>query len=257
MNVNEAIQKAMKLLNKGNNAATSPEESAAFLAKAQQIIDDYKLDISSFNHDQNAKDDDAEPICNYGDEDPLDKVKYGQYRETWTRRLASVIANHNQARIVYTRHEDKSITIKIIGRASDVQIVRYMYGFFKLQVEELSAAGCKGNSSAFRGQFCMGVIDILWTKLNKERNATINAKRSEQSSNPMALVRVNNAVARMEKRNTDVEKFMKENMKLGKGRSSSFKTNTGGRQQGQLAGEKIRMTAARAAVGAGSRGQLN
>lgn len=250
MTLDEAIDKARKLLAKGNNAATSPEESAAFLAKAQQIINDYKLDVNGLDYDENQTKDDAEPVQDFGYSDPLDHVTYGQYRNTWTTRLASILSTHNQTRIVFTTHADRSITIKIIGRASDVQVVRYLYAFFKRQVEELAKPACKGHSTAFRGQFCMGVLDTLWWKLSAEKEKSIKAKREELSGNSTALVRIDKALARIEKRAKDVDEFIEETMgDLRKGRGGSFRTETGGRTAGQIAGRNLRMTSSKAALG--------
>ena len=133
--------------------------------------------MNSFDYDENQAKDDAEPVQDFGWSDPLDRVKYGQYRETWTRRLAAILAHHNQVKTIYMSHVDKSISIKIIGRASDVSLVRYLYGFFKIQVEQLAEPACKGHSSAYRGQFCMGVLDTLWHRLNEEHRRQVMAKR--------------------------------------------------------------------------------
>jgi len=252
MNITEIATKVRKLLAMGNDKASTPEESAAFLAKAQRIIDEHKLDVSSFDYDENQEREDAEPIVDFGYEDPLDNVKYGQYRETWTRRLAAIVSHHNQCRTVYITQFDKSVVIKIIGRPSDVQTVRYMYGFFKRQVEDLSAEACRGHSSAFRGQFCMGVLDTLYGKLNRDRQDMFAEKRKEHAANSMALIRVNTAIVKMEKRALAVEAFVKDSMKnLRNGRAYHAKTYTGGRTAGQKAGEKIRLTGAKAAVGSG------
>ncbi len=229
MNYQEAITKAMKLLAKGNNAAATPEESAAFLAKAQEIIDNYKLSVDDMS-DANQKTDDNEPIMDFGMEDPLDNTGYGQYRETWVRRLGWIIASHNQCKTISYRMQDKSITMRIMGRPSDVTAVRYLYNFFKRQIEEIAKPACAGHSGPYRGQFCMGVLDTLNAKLDKDRESMISSKRSEVSGNGLALVRVNNAVARLETRKLEVTKFVEEKLgKLRAGRGFSPKTETGGR----------------------------
>lgn len=252
MNYQDAISKAMKLLAKGNDKATSPEEAALFLSKAQEIIDAYKLDVNDFNHDQEQAKDDNEPIKDFGFADPLDDVKYGQYREVWTRRLGFILASHNSCRTVYAKKADKGVMIKIIGRASDVTLVRYLYGFFKRQVEELAKEGCAGHSSAFRGQFCMGVIDTLYNKLEAVRKAQFSEAQAG-AKNDMALVRVNNAIEKFQKRDNAVAAWMKQNVSTSKGRGYNPQTETGGRRQGQIAGEKLRMTRAGASLASGAK----
>lgn len=198
MNYQEALSKAMKLLNKGNDKGATPEESAIFLAKAQQIIDEYRLNVDDLNFDAEQLREDNEPINNYSD-DPLDIAKYGKYREVWMRRLANIVAVQNQARLVYSTLYDRSVRLQIIGRPSDVTTVRYLYSFFKRQVEELIATECAGNSGPYLGQFSMGVLDTLWRKLHAARKETCET----------------------------------------------------GRVKGQIAGEKIRTTAAKGALAAG------
>lgn len=255
MTYQEAIDKAMKLLRLTKSPV--PAEAALAASKAQEIIDHYKLDVTGLDYDKQEAADDNEPVKDFGYSDPLDNVKYGMYRETWCVRLASYVARHNHTRIVQTYAADgKGRVIKIIGRPSDVNTVRYLYPFFKIQIEEMANRDCVGHSSAYRGQYCAGVIDTLWAKLCASRQQTFTEKRTEMAGNQTALVRVNNAIAKMEKRSEAVDAYIKMNMKLGKGRGGYSRTETGGRREGQRAGQNIRMTGARGGLGAG-RKQIN
>lgn len=234
--------------------SSNQHEAALAASRAQEIIDRYKLDISDLDYDTQSTKDDAEPVQDFGYEDPLDHVKYGWYRETWCIRLASVISRSNQCRIVYRRQPDKSRKIRIFGRPSDVSTVRYLYGFFRAQVEALAKTNCAGHSSAYFGQFCTGVIDTLTVKLTASREELFKSKRDEYANNPMALVKVNGAIAKMDKKAADVEAFMDQAVgKMRPGRGGFTRTYTGGREQGQEAGKSLRMTGAKASLGAGRR----
>jgi hypothetical protein len=86
----EALRKAMGCLRLAERAGT-PDEAALAAAKAQKIIDDYKLDIENLEFDAEQLKEDKEEVKDFGYADPLDDVKYGNYRESWTLRLASIV----------------------------------------------------------------------------------------------------------------------------------------------------------------------
>ena len=82
--------------------------------------------------------------------------------------------------------------------------------------------------------------------------AEAESKRNEAGSG-LALVKVNQAIAKIEQRKSDVDAYIAANMSLGKARSTSFKTFTGGRQDGQREGRNLRMTGAKAGLSCGRR----
>jgi hypothetical protein len=298
----EALRKAMSCLRLAERAGT-PDEAAVAAAKAQKIIDDYKLDISNLEFDAEQLKEDKEEVKDFGYADPLDDVKYGNYRESWTLRLASLVADHNQCKIRYQKKADKGILLRVIGRPSDAQVVRYLYSFFRIQIDELAAKETKGNSSTYRGEFCVGCIDTLSQKMREQRQATVAEVKAKYSGDSMSLVKVNSAIARITKRANDVDAFLKQqnaelvskwtgipvgivslyldfrmdackqackeaNLKWGdvqksikscfRGRGgfggAGSKAPSGGRAHGQRSGQSIRMTGAKAGIGAGRKG---
>lgn len=208
----EALGKVMKLLRKGQDQNIDPNEAALFMAKAQEIMDRFQLDVSDIDFDKNSNEADAEDVKDFGYADPLDDVKYGNYRESWCVSLSSVVAFHNQCATRYRRTESKGSQIRIVGRPTDVETARYLYAFFKRQIEEMIVAKCKGQSSTYKGEFARGCITTLSHRLEEQRKATINNIKNEQAGNSMALIRVDNAVARIEKRRQDVDDFFKKPM---------------------------------------------
>ena len=251
MTYDDAMRKVRALLNLADkNRGATPEEAANAAAKAQAIMDKFGIDTNDIDYDQNAAAADAEEIRNFGYEDPLDTAKYGNYEESWSVRLANIISQHNQCCIGYRRQQDKSSIIRIIGRPSDVQTARYLYAFFKSQIKDLQSKLCRGNSSAYKGQFCNGCIDTLAARLAKSREETFAEQRA---NNPLALVRVNGAIARIEKRMNDVILWKKQadaglGICAGKSRFRGQSTELGGRAAGQEAGKSIRMSSARASL---------
>lgn len=233
----------LKLAERGG----TPEEAALAAAKAQEIIDKYKLDVSAVDFDQKQADEDREEVKDFGYADPLDRTN------KWSKeclKLARTVAYFNQCVAGYMKHSTYDISIRIVGRPSDVAAVRYLYGFFKLQMNEMIERCCKGNSPTFKGQFGMGIVDAIWQKLEAQQKQTIHEVRE---ANPLALVRVNNAVARLERRSQqalDFYRAQKQNGVYGRGRNgfSGSRTETGARALGRIEGQKIRMTGAKGSL---------
>lgn len=269
--------------------SSNEHEAALAAARAQEIIDRYQLAINDLDFDAQQKQRDDEPIKNFGYNDPLDNVKYGNYRESWTLRLATVVAEHNGTRTFWCKNGYTSrdgISIRIVGKPSDVDATRYLYSFFKGQIESLQSSCGRGQSSTWKGEFATGCIDTLRRRLKEQREATINEVKAENAGNPLALMRVQNAVAKVEQKVQAVDKWIRDQfdaqqlklarengfetveaynehlrklygkvkVRLGRGMDGAgARRSTGGREAGQQAGHNIRLTGARGSIGSGRR----
>lgn len=259
MTRDEAIRKAMACLRLAERGGT-PEESAAAAAAAQKILDRFQLDANDLDFDANAAERDSEEVKDFGYEDPLEKV---DYLKPWMLRLASVVARANNCRIVYQQCDftgsgrNRGASIKIIGRPSDVQIARYVHGYLRGEVVRLRDSNCKGQSNTYKRQFALGVVETIQDKLDEQRQATEQELRNENVGNSLALVRVNNAIAKREQRYQDVVKFVQQTMpKLGKGRvTGNSQTGLGdvARHHGRKVGEQVRLTRATSSLGSGAK----
>jgi hypothetical protein len=248
MTQQEAIRKALGCLKLANSS--NANEAALAAAKAQEIIDRYQLDISSAEYDSQEDARDKEPITDFGYSDPLESMKYNW--ACWIR-LTRCVAIANSCRTVML-HQERGSIIKIIGRPSDVSAARYLYGYFKAEVNRLLEEYCKGHGRQWAGQFALGVVDAISEKLSSQREATFQTMRKEQGNNPLALVKLNTAIAKMEKRGQDVSAWMNSNLNLCRGRSvGGTATHEGmsARSQGRKAGESIRVSRAKGSIGAG------
>lgn len=255
MTYEEALRKALACLRLAERGGTK-EEAASAAAKAQEIITKYQIDISDVDFDAERLKEDAEPIKNFGYEDPLDCPTASEFsREMFS--LAQTVAYFNQCVVAYRKTEKAySFQFRIVGRATNVSTVRYLYGFYKHQIIEIMKAATRGNSRTYKEQFVMGCIDAIQAKLAVQEKETFAKARGDQAGNPLALVRVNNAVARIEKMRVDVHAAFNDTKKsYGTARGgfagTGTRTTTGGRSHGQREGKKIRTTQAGAAIGGG------
>ena len=252
MTQDEAIRKAMGCLRlaKSSNQA----EAALAAAKAQEIIDKYKLDVTGLDYDKQEDARDKEQIKDFGN-DPLADVDRSITK--WKAVLASAIARQNQCKIYLSHFGDRQKRVNIIGRPSDVATVRYLFGFLQNEVIRLRDENTVGQSATFKYQYCDGVVDTIQTKLHEQHMETVKAAKAEHASNSLALVRVNTALAKQEQRAAQVEKWVEDNMRLKAGTRSAGPRNwSGGREAGRRDGHNVRFGQAKGSVGRGNAGYI-
>lgn len=243
MNYEEALRKAVSCLKLSQSP--NQHEAALAAAKAQEIIDRYNLRIDDIKRGDEAKEQE-EDIKDFGC-DPLHEVC--QVDTRWSIRLAAAVAQMNACRIYWQAKFSGSASIKLIGRPSDVQTVRYLFGLLEREVRRVTRQECKGHSRKYQVDFRMGVVDTIQRKLEEQRKATF-CRVKQEVDNPMALMRVENSIARIEARRLSVDKWVEDNMDL---RQSRFRKQAdwNARMHGQEAGHQVRFSQAKGGLGAG------
>lgn len=247
MTYHEALDKAAKLL----RLSTSPNanEAALALAKAQEIMERFKIDANSLALDQKAATPD-EPIKNFGD-DPLD-AQGG----TWRWRLASPLAKANQCKLYLSGGRPC-----LVGRPSDVATVRYFYSWLVREIDSLTRRECAGNGRTYSNNFRLGVVETVSIRLKaqkEELHATMRQEAAEQTNaNGMALMRLNMSIARIEQRASEVEQWTKDNMRLGRASATRSRYDSSARDAGRRAGHSIRIQPSAGSIRGASKAYLS
>lgn len=246
MNYEEAIQKAAKLLRLATSS--NPNEAALAATRAQEIMDRFKIDSIALDSSLALKPEEA--IKNFGF-DPIDTGSYA----TWKGRLCVTIAEMNQS-ICYRGHTG----LAIIGRPSDVNTIRYIYNWLVREVEALHEKNCLGCGRTYSNNYRIGVQETVCKRLKKGQQETRKAAQSEAKTeaattevNEMALVRVNNAIATIERRAVEVRQWQKQNVKLSSGGSSRARYDSTARELGRRDGHNVRLQPSRGNLGNGKR----
>lgn len=234
MTHDEAVSKAVRLLRLAQS--DNPHEAALAAAKAQEIIDRYKLTGIT---EESSIPVVEEPIRDF--EAPLDGTTGNMAR--WRVMLASTLAKANQSR-VYTWTDARGKSIKIVGRPSDAETIRYLYQYLTREIERLASLHAKGNGKTWANNFRLGIVDEIGDRLREQREATVHAVKQE-TANTSALVRVDQALAKMEKQAGAVADWMKENLKLKKTYSQT-RYDDSARMAGRRAGKSINLGSGRA-----------
>ncbi len=249
MNPESIVAKVQKLLRLSQSSNANEASLAA--AKAQELIDRHQLDATLLALDQ------AEPMTGLDDEPIVDFAKAGapldaQKRlDRWRGALASVVARQNGCRIYFSGGD-----IALVGRPSDAETVRYLYGYLSREVERLATEHGKGMGRSWRNNFRLGVVDAISDKLYQERRRFEHDVRTEaRAESSTALMRVDRALATIDQRGQDVAAWVKSNLKLYSHGSSATSYNHTAREAGRKAGKQLAVNRARAGL-TGRRGLL-
>lgn len=245
MNALDAVTlKVRKLLRLAENNP-NPNEAANAAAQAQRLIDEHQLSQAMLEIDSqqpvNGLDD--EPVRDFTYDAPLDAPKK---MDRWRVTLAGSLARANACRILIYG----SRAIGLVGRPSDADAVRHLYAFLTRELEQLTTEHGRRMGRTWRNNFRLGVVDTIQRKLADEREAFRHEARESAAGSSVALLRIDNALARVAARGTEVDNWITENMQLGKGRAySPSRYDANARLQGRRAGERISINRSRGGIG--------
>jgi hypothetical protein len=252
MTKDEAIEKAKKLLRLAQS--DNVHEAALAMQRAQEILERYELTSSVL--DEQGQDEEIEDFSTKGA--PLDQC-HGKQLATWKNYLSAVIAKANGCKTFirweWSTDKQKDLaTLHIVGRPSDAEVVRYLYLYIAREVERLCLRDGKGCGKTWRNQFRLGVVDTVRDKLKEARQATATSMRAEYQNNPMALVKIDQALVKMETKTASVEVWMKSHMKLRQPSGHRVNSDPTARNAGRRAGKEIQIhSAKKGALGAGKK----
>lgn len=254
------LDKIRKLLALAKSADV--HEAAAAAARAQSIIDKHKIDLALLQEEEQHEEDGAsdEPIRRC-----TDFVLFTVARRLpmWKWDLAWSLCTANQCRpwtsTEYNRSESKYERMcYVIGRPSDAQTVQYLHQYLCHEVDRLAKTHA-GKGRTWLNNFRMGAVSEIERRLEQKQaydhKALKQSARTEvKAGNENALVKVENALARVEEQGTMVEKWMEaqDSMKYGGSRSDTMH-DPDGFAQGRAAGASVALGAGKTrALGTGS-----
>ncbi len=217
MDVENILAKVRKLRALAANAGTLAEAEAA-AAQAEAIIARYRLEEAQIELDSSTP---SEKVDIAGE--PLYEAA-GHNSELWRGQLAGIIGKHYGC-LIYKSLATGHAAIQIIGRPSDVQIVRYMFAWISVEIERLSQYE-KGRTA--RNSFRQGAVVGFATTLKAAQKAATGA---HQGSAAMVLAdRYGEALVLAE-----------SVLKLKTSASRKIRVNGGAYERGQRAGARLNL----------------
>ena len=173
-------------------------------------------------------------------------AEYGQRAPSWAKILANRLVTHfdcacfsDTVRNPLTRERRK--VVRIVGRPSDVETVRYFYAWLSVEIERLAQADARGQGRRFANGFRQGAVDGVMTAMEVSKAAARGAAKAAGASAAIVLV---------DAREAEADALMREkNPKL---RTVSFggRVQRDGYERGQEAGRRINRDAHLTGAGA-------
>lgn len=168
--------KNLLALSKSDNV----HEATAAANKANQLIDEYRLSSMDLSEDNS----EIDPLI-----EDADAIYESGRQIFWKVNLVIVLANHYGCAVY--NHANYSTgrmfsRFKLIGRTSDIQIVKYMFSWLSMECQRLAEINGKGRGKVYIQSYCLGFVSGIKEQLNKSR------KEAEKTVNSTALVKLNN-----------------------------------------------------------------
>jgi len=244
----EKIKKLLRLAQSDNE-----HESALAAAKAQELMDRHQIEQAMLEAD--AQEEPDEDIVDFRDpDDALDS--FGGKKPTWKGILSGVLARHNACGTYYYGSR-----LNIVGRPTDVATVRYLYAYCVREIERFVVEKGPGHGRTWYNNYRRGCVDAIGRTLDRQREVMRQDLQKEAcapggESGRMALVKVNDALAKFDERRHETRAWIKENLKLGTARSSHSRHDSGAYKAGLADGAKINMGSGKGALGRGATKRL-
>ena len=233
-------------MNEAGNAAAAAQELMSKHAISQAM-----LDISP---------DEDETI-----ENDLLRGSSAKQLETWKGQLGVATAEVNQCRC-YRSGSD----LRVIGRPSDATTVRYLFSYIVREIDRLAIEGSRERGETGRSwmnNFRLGATQEVCKRLRQaDRDARAamrkDADASDTMGNGVALMRLDNALTRMDEHGDKVDLFGKRtmgiNFKRKKRHRSQTRYDAEARRAGARAGASIDISSGgnSKGLGSGARGRL-
>jgi hypothetical protein len=239
----EAVTKAVKLLRLAQS--NNEHEAALAMSRAQEIMDRYKLGNLSVETPTEPE----ESIQDFK-ADLLDAES--TVIATWKWRLVKTLCRQNQCKAYsLTQWGDRGRVkgFALVGRASDVQTVRYFYGWLHKEILRISQPLCKGYGRNYALNFKIGMVETIVKNLEAARQATDSAVKQEAAQQgSMALMVLNTAIAKRDQQLVAVQTWVENNLRL-RTFKSHVNQNLGARAAGRDAGERVRMRPSSGSLG--------
>jgi hypothetical protein len=244
--IDEVLLKIKKLLALGQSS--NPHEAASAAAMAQRLMDKNAITEAMLGEQQA----DAEPGAQVW-KDPLHEAVGKAAR--WYYTLGTLLAKVNNAK-AYTvqSHKNRLVhtELRLIGRARDVQTVRYLFQFCAAEINRLAGLQA-GNGKTYINNFRLGVVDGIYEQLITARRKA----EEEMRENAVDLKKLERAIVRVDER-AEVVRWEVERLAGGLGLKTVHRTHTldaDARELGRREGRKIPLGSG-PGLGEGARGAL-
>lgn len=177
--INSIIEKVKKLLALSAKAGTAAEAATA-AGLANKLIDEYRLEAADLEAKEEGR---LEPI-----EEDQDYIYESGKVTTWKQELCSTLVDFYGCTYwndCYWPNGRQVSRYRVVGRRSDIGIVRYMFAWLMTECQRLAQLEAYGRGKVFVNSYCLGFVRGIRDQLKTSR------KQAEATATNAAIVLVN------------------------------------------------------------------
>ena len=159
--------------------SSNEHEAALALAKAEALLEKYRLDMTQIEMMTGQKEEIIE------DKDPVfDSEKIVLWESNLAIRVAFL---YGCSTIRLRAYDNVDKTIRLIGRPSDIMFVRYLLNYITIELFRLSRIPLYKKRKDYKDSWFLGAVDVITMRLRQAQEET-----QKQFENPFAVVTINN-----------------------------------------------------------------
>lgn len=158
--IDEVISKVKKLYALAE-ANTSEHEAAVAVAAAEKLLQQYRLSRAEI---ETHCDDQAEAPIEDGD--PLET--YAARVPVWQQILVGTLAGHYGCALYQARSRNQT-AMRLVGRPSDLRLLRLQYGRVKIQIDRLTLKNGQGKGRSYCDSYRKGLVVVIHERLKAMR----------------------------------------------------------------------------------------
>ena len=164
--IRDKVRKLLQLATSDNQ-----NEAALAMSMAQSLIDKYNLEMIELSEKEVVK---FEEII-----EAKEPLYVGGRIPGWKSILAGILARHNNCRIIIQKgmggaSSNRETHLKIYGRETDIDHVRYMFAYALDQLTRLSYIPCVGEGHRFKDSWYHGAVMGIKDKLDESKKEVLS-----------------------------------------------------------------------------------
>jgi hypothetical protein len=207
MEKNKDLEKIIAKINllMAKAAGSNSEEEAKTAARiADELISKYRINkavVDNATQDQNAEEDKIIQFC----------LETRGRRSNWHEMLIRVLVDRYSSAFYmsFTYPEGRKVTnYMVVGKTSDIQLVEFLHSFLTQKIENLCKMHCLGRGLNYALSWCEGAVMGV--------RETLNLAKVQQQKEAETNKEMSQALAIFDGRKTEVENYLRENLRLGK-----------------------------------------
>ena len=184
------VDKILALRRLSENKSATPAEAANAAARVQELMLKHQITEAALGPSEQSVEWDRNPLFS------------SRKSCKWRTALAVGVAKVNGCRAMRALRPDGSIHITVVGRAADIEVVRYLYAFIEREIDRLAREYLKsterpnGSGMMIGNSYRLGCVVRIISRLEEQKASVIAEAR--EAGQTVALVRVDGRDAAVE-----------------------------------------------------------